>query len=185
MIDFLCIVILNLLNQNSNFENVKVVANLPYYITTPIIMKLLEDRLNLKSITVMVQKEVALRLAEKPGGKETGSITYSINYYTNPEIVLNVSKECFIPIPKVDSAVLKLNLLNKPKVDVQDEKLFFKIIKTAFLQKRKTLINSLSNNGFENKETLEKILNKLNINPKIRAEELSLEDFANITNLLF
>lgn len=183
--DILKVDLHKLINQNSNFENVKVVANLPYYITTPIIMKLLEDRLNLKSITVMVQKEVALRLAEKPGGKETGSITYSINYYTNPEIVLNVSKECFIPIPKVDSAVLKLNLLNKPKVDVQDEKLFFKIIKTAFLQKRKTLINSLSNNGFENKETLEKILNKLNINPKIRAEELSLEDFANITNLLF
>lgn len=183
--DILKVDLHKLINQNSNFENVKVVANLPYYITTPIIMKLLEDRLNLKSITVMVQKEVALRLAEKPGGKETGSITYSINYYTNPEIVLNVSKECFIPIPKVDSAVLKLNLLNKPKVDVQDEKLFFKIIKTAFLQKRKTLINSLSNNGIENKETLEKILNKLNINPKIRAEELSLEDFANITNLLF
>lgn len=183
--DILKVNLHEIINQNSNFKSVKVVANLPYYITTPIIMKLLENKLNLKSITVMVQKEVALRLAEKPGGKETGSITYSINYYTNPEIVLNVSKECFIPIPKVDSAVLKLNLLNKPKVDVQDEKLFFKIIKTAFLQKRKTLINSLSNNGIENKETLEKILNKLNINPKIRAEELSLEDFANITNLLF
>ncbi len=183
--DILKVNLHEIINQNSNFKSVKVVANLPYYITTPIIMKLLENKLNLKSITVMVQKEVALRLAEKPGGKETGSITYSINYYTNPEIILYVSKECFIPSPKVDSAVLKLNLLNKPKVDVQDEKLFFKIIKTAFLQKRKTLINSLSNNGIENKETLEKILNKLNINPKIRAEELSLEDFANITNLLF
>lgn len=171
--------------NNNNFKNVKVVANLPYYITTPIIMKLLEEKLNLKSITVMVQKEVALRLAERPGGKETGSITYSINYYTNPEIILNVPKESFIPSPKVDSAVLKLEILNKPKVNVADEKLFFKIIKASFLQKRKTLINSLSNSGIASKEALEKILNELNIDIKIRAEELSLEDFANITEKFF
>ncbi len=170
--------------NNNHFKDVKVVANLPYYITTPIIMKLLEEKLNLKSITVMVQKEVALRLAEKPGGKETGSITYSINYYTNPEIILNVPKESFIPSPKVDSAVLKLEILNKPKVNVADEKLFFKIIKASFLQKRKTLINSLSNSGIASKEALEKILNELNIDIKIRAEELSLENFADITEYL-
>ncbi len=171
--------------NNNNFKNAKVVANLPYYITTPIIMKLLEEKLNLKSITVMVQKEVALRLAEKPGGKETGSITYSINYYANPEIILNVPKESFIPSPKVDSAVLKLEILNKPKVNVADEKLFFKIIKASFLQKRKTLINSLSNSGIISKDAIEKILNELNIDIKVRAEELSLEDFANITEKVF
>lgn len=182
--DILKVNLHELIKQNSNFKNVKVVANLPYYITTPIIMKLLEDKLNLKSITVMVQKEVALRLAEKPGGKETGSITYSINYYTNPEIILDVSKEYFLPSPKVDSAVLKLNVLDKPRIKVQDEKFFFKIIKTSFLQKRKTLVNSLANNSIASKETLEKILNSLNIDTRIRAEELSLGDFANITDCL-
>lgn len=182
--DILKVNLHELIKQNSNFKSVKVVANLPYYITTPIIMKLLEDKLNLKSITVMVQKEVALRLAEKPGGKETGSITYSINYYTNPEIILDVSKEYFLPSPKVDSAILKLNVLDKPRIKVQDEKFFFKIIKTSFLQKRKTLINSLANNSIASKETLEKILNSLNIDTRIRAEELSLEDFANITDCL-
>lgn len=182
--DILKVDLNKLIKDNSQFSNVKVVANLPYYITTPIIMKLLEDHLDLTSITVMVQKEVALRLTEKPGGKETGAITYSINYYTNPSIVLNVSKECFIPSPKVDSAVIKLELLKKPKVEVENEKLFFQIIKTAFLQKRKTLINSLSNNGFSNKDFLEKMLNDLNIDLKIRAEKLTLEDFAKITKYL-
>ncbi len=182
--DVLKVNLKELIEKNHEFSNVKVVANLPYYITTPIIMKLLEEKLNLKSITVMVQKEVALRLTETPGGKETGSITYSINYYTNPQIVLNVSKECFIPSPKVDSAVIKLDILKEPKVNVKNEKLFFKIIKSAFLQKRKTLINSLSNNGISNKEVLEKMLTDLNFDLKIRAEKLSLEDFAKITDYL-
>lgn len=182
--DILKVDLKQLIKDNSQFRSVKVVANLPYYITTPIIMKLLEDHLNLESITVMVQKEVALRITETPGGKETGAITYSINYYTNPSIVLNVSKECFIPSPKVDSAVIKLELLKQPKVQVQNEELFFKIIKTAFLQKRKTLINSLSNNGIASKSILEEMLYKLNIDLKIRAEKLSLEDFAKITEYL-
>ncbi len=173
-----------LIKDNPQFSNVKVVANLPYYITTPIIMKLLEDHLDLVSITVMVQKEVALRLTEEPGGKETGAITYSINYYTSPSIVLNVSKECFIPSPKVDSAVIKLDVLKNPKVEVSDEELFFKIIKASFLQKRKTLINSLSNSGIADKLLLEKMLTDLNIDLKIRAEKLTLEDFAKITKYL-
>jgi 16S rRNA (adenine1518-N6/adenine1519-N6)-dimethyltransferase len=170
--------------EDNKFSSVKVVANLPYYITTPIIMKLLEDNLKLKSITVMVQKEVAERLTEEPGGPDTGSITYSINYYTNPETIIDVPKESFIPSPKVDSAVIKLDLLEKPKVNVKDEKFFFKVIKSAFLQKRKTLINSLSNSGISDKDTLEKILNELNIDLKVRAERLSLQDFANITDKL-
>ena len=182
--DILKIDIEKLIKQNSEYKNFKVVANLPYYITTPIIMKLLENKLNLNSITVMVQKEVAQRLAEKPGGKNTGAITYTINYYTNPKIVINVSKNCFIPSPKVDSSVIKLEILKKPKINVINEELFFKIIKSAFIQKRKTLINSLSNNGIADKITLENILLKLNIDTKIRAEQLTLDDFANITKCL-
>ena len=141
-----------IIEENSNFKSAKVVANLPYYITTPIIMKLLEDKLNLESITVMVQKEVAERLADRPGGKEVGSITYSINYYTDPEIIISVPRDSFIPAPNVDSAVIKLDVLKEPKVKVLDEELFFKIIKFSFLQKRKTLINSLSNSGLMPKD---------------------------------
>ena len=129
----------------------------------------------------MVQKEVANRLTETPGGKDTSSITYSINYYTNPKIILEVSKDCFIPSPKVDSAVINLEVLKNPKIKVENEKLFFNIIKIAFLQKRKTLINSLSNAGFANKQFLEKMLLSLNLDLKIRAENLCLDDFAKIT----
>ncbi len=173
-----------LISNNSQFENVKVVANLPYYITTPIIMKLLENKLDLRSITVMVQKEVAQRLVETPGGKETGAITYSINYYTDPELVLDVSKDSFIPSPKVDSAVIKLNILKQPKIQVTNEELFFKVIKCAFMQKRKTLVNSLSNSGISSKETLENILNELGIDTRIRAEQLSLEQFGYLSDKL-
>lgn len=175
---------LNDIINNSGFKNAKVVANLPYYITTPIIMKLLEEKLNLESITVMVQKEVAERLTEKPGGKDTGAITYSINYYTKPEIVINVPKESFVPSPKVDSSVIKLDVLKTPSIDISDEKLFFKIIKFAFMQKRKTLVNSLSNSGLESKDFFEKMLIDLDLDTKIRAEQLSLEDFKNITEYI-
>ncbi len=171
--------------DNSKFKNFKVVANLPYYITTPIIMKLLENKLNLKSITVMVQKEVAERLTEKPGGKNTGAITYSINYYTNPRIVLNVSKESFIPVPKVDSSVIHLDVLSNTKIKVKDEQFFFKIIKCAFLQKRKTLINSLSNSGIANKELLEKVLKEIDVDIKIRPEQLDLEQYGKIADKLY
>ena len=126
--------------KEKNLKRAKVVANLPYYITTPIIMKLLEEHLNLDSITVMVQKEVAERLSAIPGKKETGSITYTIWYYTEPEIILDVPKDSFIPAPKVDSAVLKLNVLNEPRVKLDNEELFFKVIKAGFMQKRKTLL---------------------------------------------
>ena len=170
--------------NNSNMKNAKVVANLPYYITTPIIMKLLEEKLNLDTITVMVQKEVAKRLAETPGSKETGAITYSINYYTKPQIIIDVPKESFIPVPKVDSSVLQLQVLKKPSINVSNEKLFFKIIKFAFMQKRKTLINSLSNSGLENKDFLEKMLEELNLDVRVRAEQLSLNDFKNITEYI-
>lgn len=171
-------------NNLEKFKNAKVVANLPYYITTPIIMKLLENKLNLTSITVMVQKEVAERLTETPGGKNTGAITYSINYYTEPSLVINVPNSSFIPIPKVDSSVINLKLLSTNKVTPQNEDLFFKIIKTAFLQKRKTLINTLINGNFGDREFLENMLNKLGIDLKIRGEKLSLEDFKQIADYI-
>lgn len=169
--------------KENNLKKAKVVANLPYYITTPIIMKLLEDKLNLTSITVMVQKEVAERLTEKPGGKESGAITYSINYFADSEIVINVPNTSFIPAPEVNSAVIKLTLLKAPRVKVIDEQTLFKVIKVAFMQKRKTLVNSLYNAKIlDDKEKVEEMLDKLNIDLKIRAEKLTLEQFAQIAD---
>lgn len=182
--DVLKVDINKLINDNSEYKTAKVVANLPYYITTPIIMKLLEDKLNLDSITVMVQKEVAERLADHPGGKKVGAITYSINYYTNPEIIIDVPRDCFVPSPNVDSAVIKLNVLKEPKIKVIDESVFFKVVKAAFMQKRKTLINSLTNSKIANKEFIETMLNTLNIDLRIRAEKLTLEEFGAIADYL-
>lgn len=183
--DVLKVDLMALIHENiANFKNAKVVANLPYYITTPIIMKLLENKLNLTSITVMVQKEVAERLTEKPGGKNSGAITYSINYYTEPELVLDVPNSSFIPSPKVDSSVITLKLLKSPRVTPKNEELFFKVIKTAFLQKRKTLINALLIGNMGDREYLEKMLTDLNIDLKIRGEKLSLEDYQKIADYL-
>ncbi len=164
-------------------DSVKVVANLPYYITTPIIMKLLEGRYDIKSITIMVQKEVGRRLCAKPGNKEYGAITISVNYYSNPSIVIDVTKDNFLPAPEVDSCVVKLDIREKPPVDLIDEKLFFELIKNAFCQRRKTILNSLAS-GNRTKEELKNILEKLSIDEKLRAENLSIYDFANISNVL-
>ncbi len=159
-------------------KNAKVVANLPYYITTPIIMKLLEEKLNLESITVMVQKEVANRLAEVPGGNNTGAITYTINYYTEPKIIIDVPRNCFMPEPEVDSAVLYMKVLKTCRIKVSSEEKLFEVIKYAFMQKRKTLINSLSGSGKWDKEIIKKALQELGIEENIRGERLSLEQFA-------
>ncbi len=164
--------------------NAKVVANLPYYITTPIIMKLLEEKLDITSITVMVQKEVAQRLAAEPGNDFTGAITYTINYYSVPDIILNVPKENFMPIPEVDSAVIQLKILEKPRVNVEDEDVFFELIKCAFMQKRKTLMNSLSNSKSIKKEKIKEALEKMGLDEKIRAEKVTIEEFAQLSNLL-
>ena len=173
------------LNKNENIKKAKIVANLPYYITTPIIMKLLEEKLNIESITVMIQKEVAQRLAAKPGEKEVGSITYTIWYYTEPKIVLEVPRDSFIPEPEVTSSVINLKVLDKPRIEVEDEKVFFKVIKAAFMQKRKTLINALVNGKiFENKEEAEKCLIENKIDTKIRGEKLSLEQYKMIADYL-
>lgn len=169
-------------NKKYNIDKVKIVANLPYYITTPIIMKLLEDRLNIESITVMVQKEVAKRLTAIPGDRESGAITYSVNYYATQEEIIEVSKDSFIPAPEVDSEVIKLTLRDKPEIELKDEELFFKIIKTGFMQRRKTLINGLSNSGIVNKDKIREILVDLGIDVNIRGENLGMQEFANIAN---
>lgn len=169
--------------ENTNINKVKIVANLPYYITTPIIMKLLEEKLDLESITVMIQKEVADRLIAIPGEKETGAITYAVYYYAIAESILEVPKESFIPEPEVTSKVIKLNIRREPPVEVQDKELMFKIIKSAFMQRRKTLINALNNAKiFQNKEEGNKILESLKLDESVRAEKLTLENFADITN---
>ena len=170
--------------QKYNLKTAKIVANLPYYITTPIIMKLLENKVNIESITVMIQKEVADRLAEIPGGKNTGAITYTVYYYGETEKLLEVPKTAFIPEPSVTSEVIKINIRKEPPVKVKDEKTFFNLIKKSFLQRRKTLLNSLTNNGISNKEELTEILKELNLDERIRSEKLTIEDFANISNYL-
>ncbi len=183
--DILKVDLHKIINDNNEFNKVKIVANLPYYITTPIIMKLLEDRLNANSITVMVQKEVADRITAKPGEKLSGAITYSVNYYADAEKVVLVNRNCFIPAPSVDSEVIKLNIREKPSVEVENEKIFFRLIKSSFMQRRKTLLNSLSNSGiFDNKDIIKNILEELNIDEKIRGEKLTLEQFAKISNLV-
>ena len=167
------------------FRNVKIVANLPYYITTPIIMKLLEEKLELESITVMIQKEVADRLIAIPGQKNTGSITYSVYYYASSEDILEVPNSSFIPEPEVISKVIKLNIRKKPVVQVKDEKKLFKVIKCAFMQKRKTLLNSLTNNKiFTSKQQGIEVLRSLDISENTRPEELSLEQFKKISENL-
>ena len=166
-------------------KNVKIVANLPYYITTPIIMKLLEEELELESITVMIQKEVADRLIAVPGQKNTGAITYSVYYYASSEAIMEVPNSSFIPEPEVTSKVIKLNIRKEPIVTPNDKEKMFKTIKYAFMQKRKTLLNSLTNNGvFENKQKGTEILNSLEIKENVRPEELTLEQFKEISDNL-
>ena len=175
-------------NQKNNLpqiKNVKIVANLPYYITTPIIMKLLEDRLSIDTITVMIQKEVADRIVSVPGSKLSGAITYTVNYYAEPESIRLVGRECFIPQPNVDSEVIKLNVRKEPVIKVKNQDLFFSIIKCSFMQRRKTLINALVNsNIIENKETAKKILNDLKLNENIRGEVLSIEEFGRLSDYI-
>ena len=173
-----------LLNEK-NIRDVKIVANLPYYITTPIIMKLIESNLKIESITVMIQKEVADRLIEIPSGKNTGAITYTVYYYCDSENIGIVDNTSFIPMPEVTSEIIRLKLRKEPKVQVEDEKLFFKIIKCAFMQRRKTLLNSLNNAGiFKDKKHAEKVLTEIGLAQDIRPENLSIEDYANLSDYI-
>jgi len=172
-------------NLSTGLKTAKIVANLPYYITTPIIMKLLEENLNIESITVMIQKEVADRLIEIPGGKNSGAITYSVYYYAKAEEVLKVMPNSFIPEPAVESKVIKLTVRKEKAVKVNNEELMFKIIKYAFMQRRKTLVNALEKSDIlaSKKEILE-ILDKLKLDYKVRGEALSLEDYCCIANYI-
>lgn len=171
--------------EKNGFKTAKVVANLPYYITTPIIMQLLEKKLPIETITVMIQKEVAERLTAIPGDKNSGAITYSVYYYSNPKVILNVENYKFIPAPEVDSQVIKLVLRDEPVVKPINEELFFRLIKISFMQRRKTLINSLLNGGIiKSKQQAIDIFNELEIELNTRGEKLTIEQFCEISNLL-
>ena len=184
--DILKVDIERLVQEKNQGKPIKVVANLPYYITTPIIMGLFESHVPLKSITIMVQKEVADRMQEGPGSKEYGALSLAVQYYSTPEIVVNVPPSCFMPQPKVGSAVIKLTRHEKPPVDVEDEKLMFKLIRASFNQRRKTLANGLNNFGGINlsKELIQECIEELGVPVNVRGEALSLEQFAKLSNIV-
>ncbi len=168
------------------FQGMKVVvcANLPYYITSPVIMKLLEDKLPIESITVMVQKEAAQRLCAKIGTRDSSAITVAVNYYSEPNLLFHVSAGSFMPAPKVDSAVIRLDIGGEPRVKANDEKMFFKVVKASFAQRRKTVVNSISSSLSIEKTKVEEALVNSGISKTARAEQLTLEDFANIADNL-
>ena len=165
-------------------QSVKLVANLPYYVTTPIIVKLLKEKYNFKSLTIMIQKEVAERMAAEPGNKDYGALSLLVQYYCNTEIVRKVPPACFIPRPKVDSIVIRLEKLDNPRVEVQNEKLFFDIIRNSFNMRRKTLWNGVKNIGLS-KEKLEEAFDEANIDIKRRGETLSIEEFAALADAIY
>lgn len=164
-----------------NHKPFKVVANLPYYITTPIIMSLLESKLPIERLVVMVQKEVALRMVAKPGTKDYGALSVAVQYYTEPDIVLDVPPKSFLPAPAVTSSVIRCVLRDKPPVDVIDEKLFFRVVKAGFAQRRKTFANTMKTTGLS-KDRIEELLVKANIDGQRRGETFTLQEFADVAN---
>ena len=164
-----------------NHEPFKVVANLPYYITTPIIISLLESRLPIERLVVMVQKEVALRMVAKPGTKDYGALSVAVQYYTKPDIVLDVPPKSFLPAPAVTSSVIRCVLRDQPPVDVIDEKLFFRVVKAGFAQRRKTFANTMKTTGLS-KDRIEELLAKANIDGQRRGETFTLQEFADVAN---
>ena len=164
-----------------NHKPFKVVANLPYYITTPIIMSLLESKLPIERLVVMVQKEVALRMVAKPGTKDYGALSVAVQYYTEPDIVLDVPPNSFLPAPAVTSSVIRCVLRDKPPVDVIDEKLFFRVVKAGFAQRRKTFSNTMKTTGLS-KDRIEELLAKANIDGQRRGETFTLQEFADVAN---
>ena len=182
--DVLKVDIKSLAEEKNNGKPIKVVANLPYYITTPIIMGLFESHVPIDSITIMVQKEVADRMQTGPGSKDYGALSLAVQYYATAKVILNVSATCFMPRPNVDSAVIKLTRHKEPTVNVADEKLMFKIIRASFNQRRKTLVNGLKNSpelSFS-KEQIVKAVEKIGKPETIRGEALTLEEFAELAN---
>ena len=177
----------SLVQEYNQGQPVQVVANLPYYITTPIIMALFESGIPLKSVTVMVQKEVACRMQEGPGSKQYGALSLAVQYYARPRITAMVPPNCFMPRPKVSSAVIRLDRYGSPPVQVQDEAFLFSVIRAAFNQRRKTLANALRNDpklGLK-KELIENALTECGLDPGVRGEMLSLEQFAAFSDALF
>lgn len=184
--DILKVDINELAREYNNGRPIKVVANLPYYITTPIIMGLFESHVPIESITVMVQKEVADRMQAGPGTKDYGALSLAVQYYSKPQIVVNVPPSCFMPQPKVGSTVISLRRHQQPVVQVEDEKLMFKVIRASFNQRRKTLANGLNNFGGINltKEQIQQSIEELGVPVNIRGEALSLEQFACLSNII-
>lgn len=182
--DILKVDIRKLALEKNGGRPIKVVANLPYYITTPIIMGLFENQVPIDSITIMVQKEVADRMQVGPGTKDYGALSLAVQYYARPEIVANVPPNCFMPRPKVGSAVIRLERYEKPPVEVSNEKLMFRIIRASFNQRRKTLVNGLKNSQelSYSREEIEEVLNTCGIPLNIRGEALTLAEFAEIAN---
>lgn len=171
--------------KNQEIKQVKIVANLPYYISTPIIMKLLENRLDIDEIIVMVQKEVAERLTAKTGTRLAGAITYAVEYYSEATSLIKVPKESFVPSPKVESEVIKLKVRKNEKIHVENEKLLFNIISKSFMQRRKTLSNALLNNNImKNKDDVKKMWTELGMDENVRGESLTLEQFGKITDYI-
>ena len=182
--DILKVDINKLAEEKNGGKPIKVVANLPYYITTPIIMGLFESHVPIDSITIMVQKEVADRMQVGPGSKDYGALSLAVQYYASPYIVANVPPNCFIPRPNVGSAVIRLTRYQEPPVQVKDPKLMFKLIRASFNQRRKTLQNGLNNSpeiSFS-KEEITKAIESLGVSPSVRGEALSLEQFAQLAN---
>ena len=184
--DILKVDIAALAKEKNGGRPIKVVANLPYYITPPIIMGLFESHVPLESITVMVQKEVADRMQVGPGTKDYGALSLAVQYYAEPYIVANVPPNCFMPRPAVGSAVIRLTRHQKPPVEVMDEKLMFRLIRASFNQRRKTLANGLKNSGELNlsKEVITAAIEKLGKGSSVRGEALDLEEFARLTNII-
>ena len=182
--DILKVDIAKIVDEKNGGKPIKVVANLPYYITTPIIMGLFESHVPLKSITIMVQKEVADRMKVGPGTKDYGALSLAVQYYAKPEIVANVPPNCFIPRPNVGSAVIRLTRYEEPPVQVENERRMFNIIRASFNQRRKTLVNGLVNGGIAKKEEVLDALEKMELSPSVRGEALSLEQFAKLSNIL-
>ena len=184
--DILKVDINKIVQEKNNGKPIKVVANLPYYITTPIIMGLFESHVPLKSITIMVQKEVADRMQVGPGTKDYGALSLAVQYYAKPEIVANVPPNCFIPRPNVGSAVIRLTRYEEPPVKVKDEVKMFALIRASFNQRRKTLVNGLGNAAGLNvtKEQAAEALEKMGLSPTVRGEALTLEQFAALSDLL-
>lgn len=174
-----------LIEEEFQGMDVVVCANLPYYITSPVIMKLLEEKLPIKALTVMVQKEAADRLCAELGTRASGAVTAAVTYYSEPKLLFKVSAGSFMPAPKVDSAVIRLDVRENPSVELRSEKLFFRVVKASFAQRRKTVVNSISSSLSMDKAVVAQVMEQAGLNPLARAEQLTLEDFASLANVLW